>query len=158
MTQAEPSDDHRIVHLRFKPLWLYVDAVREFCGFFARATFENDDLGERVSIVVHELVENAIRYGDDKDLELRIERGPSEILVRVANTASEERADHLKKVFASFSGRPPAEAYIEALKRAATLPAAQSGLGLARVRHEGKVDLDLSLSPGRVCVTARGAP
>lgn len=158
MTQPETSDDHRIVHLRFKPLWLYVDAVREFCGFFARATFENDALGERVSIIVHELVENAIRYGDDKDLELRIERGREEISVRVANTTSDEATRKLQELFAELGNRPPAEAYIEALKRAATLPEAQSGLGLARVRHEGKVDLDLSLSPGRVCVTARGIP
>ena len=32
MVETE-SERTRLVQLRFKPLWLYVDAVREFCGF-----------------------------------------------------------------------------------------------------------------------------
>jgi len=40
--ETSDAGTDRLVQVRFKPLWLYVDAVREFCGFFARATFEND--------------------------------------------------------------------------------------------------------------------
>ncbi|HEX4477021.1 MAG TPA: hypothetical protein VH142_18150 [Polyangiaceae bacterium] len=158
MTQVEAPDSHRLVQLRFKPLWLYVDTVREFCGFFAKATFDDDAIGERVAVVVHELVENAIRYGNDKELELRIERGVTEVLVRVANTTSDEQAENLKRTFAELHRVSAAEAYVQALKRAATLPETQSGLGLARIRHEGRVNLDLSITPGRVCITARGVP
>jgi hypothetical protein len=154
---AEPSSAHRLVELRFKPLWLYVDEVREFCGFFARATFEDAEVGERVRLVVHELVENAIRYGDDRELELRLERSEGAVVIRVANTTSEERAAKLAALFAEMMSSPAAVAYANALQTAVTKPAIESGLGLPRIRAEGQVDLELEMQPGRVCITARGA-
>lgn len=157
MTEVSPDETSRLVQLRFKPLWLYVDAVREFCGFFARASFEDDKLGQRVGIVVHELVENAVRYGDEQELELMVERGGSDVVVRVANTTTQDRADKLRKVFDEISQHTPGEAYARALRHAASLPEAESGLGLPRIRYEGQVDLRLEVTPGRVAITARGA-
>jgi len=153
----ETNGSHRLVQLRFKPLWLYIDAVREFCGFFARATFEDAELGQRVGLVVHELVENAVRYGDDQELELRVERSIAGIAVHVANTTSEARVARLKKVFDELMSLRPADAYKRALRNAALLPPSESGLGLPRIRYEGQVDLELDASPGRVAITARGA-
>jgi hypothetical protein len=146
----------RLVQLRFKPLWLYVDAVREFCGFFARATFEDDGLGQRVGLIVHELIENAVRYGDEKDLEVRLERNDEEVVVSVANTTTDERAEKLRGVFDALVKLAPADAYTRALHHAASLPSTESGLGLPRVRYEGKVELSLAITPGKVTITARG--
>ncbi len=145
-----------MVHLRFKPLWLYVDAVREFCSFFARATFDDREVGQRVGLVVHELVENAIRYGNDAELELRVEHWESELGVVVANTTTEERADELGRIFRILHEMDPENAYVDAVKASASRPAGLSGIGLARVRHEGRVSLELAREPGRVTVTARG--
>jgi len=146
----------RMVQLRFRPLWLYVDQVREFCGFFARATFGADAVGERVGLVVHELVENAIRYGDERDLELCLERNGERVEISVANTTSPERASDLQEFLSDLLTLPAEQAYVRALEMAASRPAEQSGLGLARVRYEGQCDLELSVSADRVCVTARG--
>ena len=156
MRETTDAGTDRLVQVRFKPLWLYVDAVREFCGFFARATFENDGLGQRVGLIVHELVENAVRYGDDKELEVRLERRDDEVVIRVANTTNDERAQKLRGVFDELAKLSPAEGYTRALKHAATLPAAESGLGLPRIRYEGRVDLALDVAPGKVTITARG--
>jgi hypothetical protein len=146
----------RLVHLRFKPLWLYVDAVREFCGFFARATFENEAVGQRVGLIVHELLENAVRYGDEKELEVRFERSNDAILISVVNTTTDERAGKLRALFEEMTTLTPVAAYNRALTRSASLPATESGLGLSRVRYEGQVELQLETSPGRVSITARG--
>lgn len=154
MSEEQPA--HRLVELRFKPLWLYVDHVREFCGFFARATFDDEALGQRVGLVVHELVENAIRYGDEKELELRIERSEGGVLVCVANTTSDESARRLQEAFDRMLELLPEVAYTRAMERAVMLPSTESGLGLPRVRYEGQVDLNLEVGPGRVCITARG--
>lgn len=154
---AEESPAHRLVELRFKPLWLYVDQVRELCGFFARATFEDEIVGERVRLVVHELVENAIRYGDDRELELRLERTTHGLMIRVANTTSAERASKLAAHFAQMMTSSAADAYARALQSAVTRPSSESGLGLPRIRCEGQVELELETQPGRVCITARGA-
>jgi hypothetical protein len=145
-----------LVQLRFKPLWLYVDKVREFCGFFARSTFDDASLGERVALIVHELIENAIRYGDDQELDLRIERVAESVVIAVANTATAEDSLRLKEVFDQLMSQPAQDAYMKALIRAPGLPQTESGIGLPRVRFEGQVDLELDISPGRVCVTARG--
>lgn len=154
---AEGLSNSRLVELRFKPLWLYVDEVREFCGFFARATFEDAAVGDRVGLVVHELIENAIRYGDEKELELRMERSGASVVIRVANTTSDERAKRLSAIFEEMMAVPAAESYARAMRTAAGRPAIESGLGLPRVRCEGQVDLELEVAPGRVCITARGA-
>jgi hypothetical protein len=156
MLETRECGRDRLVQLRFKPLWLYVDAVREFCGFFARATFEDDGLGQRVGLIVHELIENAVRYGDDQELELRLERSNDDVVIRVINTTTEERATSLRKVIEELTRLSPADAYTRALHHAASLPPSQSGLGLPRVRYEGRVELELDTSPGKVSITARG--
>lgn len=154
---AEGVSNNRLVELRFKPLWLYVDEVREFCGFFARASFEDAAVGERVGLVVHELVENAIRYGDEKELELRMERSDGLVVIRVANTTTEERAQKLAAIFEDMMSISAPDAYVRAMQSAAGRPSIESGLGLPRARWEGQVDLELQREPGRVCITARGA-
>ena len=155
--EADANPVDRMVQLRFRPLWLYVDEVREYCGFFARATFGGDTVGERVGLVVHELVENAIRYGDERDLELSLERNGERIMISVANTTSEAQAQGLAAFLGELATLPPEQAYGHALEKSVTRPADQSGLGLARIRYEGQCDLELQVLPGRVRVTARGA-
>ena len=154
---ADVNAVDRMVQLRFRPLWLYVDQVREFCGFFARATFGTDAVGERVGLVVHELVENAIRYGDERDLELSLERSGERIMISVANTTSEQQVGSLRAFLSDLVQLPPEQAYSQALAASVTRPEGQSGLGLARVRYEGQCELELHVSPGKVRMTARGA-
>ena len=154
---SEGDSVERMVQLRFRPLWRYVDEVREFCGFFARATFRDEEIGQRVGIVVHELLENAIRYGDERELELLLERAGARVVISVANTTSDERVDALRAYLASLRELPPDEAYARALQNAASSSETQSGLGLARIRCEGQFDLELHATPGRVRVTATGA-
>lgn len=154
---AQDTLANRLVELRFKPLWLCIDQVREFCGFFARETFADAAIGDRVGLVVHELIENAIRFGDEKELELRMERTDGLVVIRVANTTTDENAKQLEAAFAETMKGSPVDAYANALKTAVQQPSASSGLGLPRIRCEGQVDLELELTPGRVCITARGA-
>ncbi len=157
MHETNEARSDRLVQLRFKPLWLYVDAVREFCGFFARTTFEDDGLGQRVGLIVHELIENAVRYGDEQELEVRLERARHEVIISVVNTTTDERANKLRKIFDNLAAVSPDAAYARALSHAASLPKTESGLGLPRIRYEGRVELELQTSPGKVCITARGA-
>jgi hypothetical protein len=157
MHETNEARSDRLVQLRFKPLWLYVDAVREFCGFFARTTFDDEGLGQRVGLIVHELIENAVRYGDEQELEVRLERAKHEVIISVVNTTSDERATKLRRIFDDLAALPPATAYARALEHASSLPTTESGLGLPRIRYEGNVELALETSPGKVCITARGA-
>jgi hypothetical protein len=75
-----------------------------------------------VGLIVHELVGNAVRYSDDQDLEPRIERDGVEIVIRVANTTSDDRADRLKARSAELTTLVACGSYTRALQHAAVLP------------------------------------
>jgi len=151
---AVRDESHRLVQLRFKPVWLYADYVRDFCGFFARSSFDDDALAQRIGVIVQELIENAVRHGDEEELELSIECKGGALVVCVTNTTTEDRAERLKKVLDELAAVSPAEAYERALRQAGS--PGETGLGLPRVRYEGRVDLELQTCPGRVAIIARG--
>src|SRR3954462_43790 len=105
------GSSHRLVMLQFEPLWDYIDDVRDFCSGFVRRSFGDDEVGQGVGMIVHELVENAIRYGDEKELTLRIERSDDAIVVCVANTATDSAGMRLRKVMQELEDLSPAEAF-----------------------------------------------
>ena len=105
------------------------------------------DTGQKVGMIVYELVDNAVRYGDGGELVLRIERTESSIVVCVANATTDEKAARLRRVLREISNLPPAEAFAQALRRSVTLPPSESGLGLPRVRLEGDAELQLDTAP-----------
>src|SRR5690349_15426043 len=111
MRDGNELQPNRLVELRFKPLWLYVVAVREFCGCCARASFGDEELGQRVGLVVHEILENAVRYGDEQELELRMERNEKEVVICVVNTTTDDRARKLRELVDELNSQTPAAAY-----------------------------------------------
>jgi hypothetical protein len=148
-----------IVQLKLRPMWRHVDGIRKFCDFFTSESFDNHTLGERVGVVIHELTENAIKYshgGDSAELELLIRRDDEQIEIVVANSPAPEHLPALRAAFEALSAAPAEEAYVAAMRRAAALPEGQSGLGLARVRHDCDVELSLSIDDDLARITAKG--
>ncbi len=148
-----------IVHLRLRPMWRHVDGIRKFCDFFTAESFDNETLGERVGVVIHELTENAIKYsreGDSAELELSIRHDDGQIEIVVANSPAPEHIDTLRRAFQTLATASAEEAYLSAMRRAATLPDGQSGLGLARIRHDCDVELTLAVDDGLARITAKG--
>ncbi|MGE0788279.1 MAG: hypothetical protein AB7S26_21580 [Sandaracinaceae bacterium] len=155
----ESKTAERVVQLRFQPLWRYIDGIRNFCDFFAVATFDDAAVGARIGLVVHELVENAIRYSSRHEaaqLELYVVSLGRSIEVRVANSADAEQVGRFEKAFEHLAG-DPRDVYLRAMERARSLPADQSGLGLPRVQFEGQMSLTLEQPrSGVVEVCAKG--
>ncbi|HVJ16104.1 MAG TPA: DUF6272 family protein [Polyangiaceae bacterium] len=140
-------------------MWRHVDGIRKFCDSFTAASFDNRTLGERVGVVIHELTENAIKYsraGDSAELELSISHENDRIEVVVANSPAPEHVTALQSIFEKLCAAPAEEAYVAAMRRAATLPEGQSGLGLARIRHDCDVELSLSIENDLARITAKG--
>ena len=86
---------------------------------------------------------------------LRIERSDDAIVVCVANTTTEDGGTRLRQVMRELEDLSPAEAFERALRRTTSLPAKESGLGLPRILHEGKAELQVDIAPGRVSIMAR---
>lgn len=154
--------NEHLVFMRFRPMWAYITGTREFCRFFCATTFDQPDVAERVQLVIQELLENAVKYSSDSatcDVELAItELGSKEIEIAVSNFGSPNALVKLSAELARIALLSPEEAYVSAVQRAATLPDGSSAeMGLARVRFEGRVDIESSqTTDGRIRVTCRG--
>jgi anti-sigma regulatory factor (Ser/Thr protein kinase) len=150
------------LHVELASQWERVDTMREAVSHLIRVATDNEELGWALSMVGAELLENAIKYGSGSDVLFRLVQDADELRVEVTNNGAYE-SDHLRTLQTQVqwlnSFADPSEAYRKVLARVyegADLSGSESGLGLARIRHEGECELacDCSL-PGRVTVIAR---
>jgi hypothetical protein len=151
--------DQRFVSLKFRPLWAYIDGIREFCAFFCEATFGDPEMVERFRIVSHEALENAVKYSAapaEDEVELEIYADEKHVNLTIINTASPEDIKILKEELGIVYSQAAEQAYAEAIERAMTLPEDSSRLGLARMRAEGRVELSIEEEDaGRLRLTAK---
>lgn len=155
---SKPFEGH-LVHVRLRPLWAYIEGIREFGAFFCETTFDKEDLVERVRLVTHELLENAVKYSRTEwsEIEFSIRAERDTFQISVTNYATKESADCLEQDLDFVLSEAAESSYRSAIKRAAGGPQGQSKLGLARIRYEGQVDLSIRRDDqGMVCVTAKG--
>jgi hypothetical protein len=159
MAQLAVSPDiNRIIHIRLRPLWAYLDGIREFAKFFCTTTFD-EAVAERAQLVIHEMLENAVKYSerDANDVELSIRSDGKLLDISVTNRPSTDALGVLREEFANLSSRDAETAYFEAVTRASALPNGVSRLGLARMRFEGRFELAMDEdTDGRIRVTAHG--
>ncbi len=146
--------------MRFRPAWTYIDGVREFVRFFCEKTFDGGDLAERARMVIQETLENAVKYstqGERSELELSISRDDGHLEISVSSLPDPAHYDTLKQQLAEIQDTEPEQAYIKAFERAALNPSSSAQLGLARIRYEGGVELQLrDEDQGRIRIVARG--
>jgi hypothetical protein len=110
-----------------------------------------------VAMAAHELVENAAKYCTDRKATLRVqveerELGPF-IAVVIRNPTTPARIAGLKAAFSEMAAAAdPMEYYLEVMQR--DLGPGQSGLGLARLRAEGDLEMDLRVLDDVVEISA----
>ena len=154
--RAGDPNVERLVYVRFRPAWAYLDAIREFTSIFCKTTFD-DDMAERARMVIHEMLENAIKYSEEVDLEVTLTRAAAGVELAVTSRPLAQHLAHLRKELTALFQLPAEEAFMRAMERAADLPNGEARLGLARVRLEGRFDLSVEeLDDGRVRLVARG--
>ncbi len=144
------ENSERLIYVRFRPAWAYLDGVREFCRFFCATTFENEEVAERMTVVVQEALENAVRYSNTKgnDLEISVESDGTNIEVAIESEPGPGHLERLRAELAQLNAMAPEEAYAMALQRAAEATVeGLRGFGLARILYEGKMDLRLCELP-----------
>lgn len=114
-------------------------------------------------MVAQELLENAVKYGDDaagQPVHLSIQVAPAEVTIEVKNRvvsddAQLHRFDQAVQWLRGF--QDPFEAYVERLKlvSAESYRGGQSGLGLARIAYEAKCLVDFYVDElGTLAVSA----
>jgi hypothetical protein len=143
MKMADQALGAPTIAVRFPPIWTHIQPL----STYASALLEVNGKGnaaERVSIVVNELLENAVKYGDpaaEVTFELFADTGQT-IVVRVTNKAHPSRVGILERELKRNAAATPKEAFARALERLQHLPEGSSMLGLSRVALEAELGID----------------
>jgi len=135
-----------------------VSTVRRFVDLVAEQMGVGADISRRVALTVHELFENVAKYGQQRRgvlrLDVETEGRQHKLLVTVKNYTSRSQVDRLQQVFQAMETGPDALTYYFTLLRRQD----QSGLGLARIRAEGEMQLSLAVSGEEVSICATSEP
>jgi len=126
----------------------------------SRRILHDEDVGWRLAMVAHELLDNARKFGRGEVARLRfaIEPAPGGHSAHVNVESRSSRADiaHLKSVCDELAQSSDVQAsYLGAMRRAALGHDDSSGLGLARICAEGEMALSVAVDDDCVVVHAR---
>ena len=121
---------------------------------------EDEDAIFRVAMTAHELLENAAKYASDGKARLEVAINPrgEDAIVRVAvtNNSTPEHIGQLGVCYAEMNAKPDAMAHYFTLMRLNAKAGALSRLGLARVRAEGEMEIEVDVEGQIVKVVASG--
>ena len=121
---------------------------------------DDEDAIFRVAMTAHELLENAAKYASDGKARLEVSvqpRGEDAVVrVVVTNNAAREHIDQLGTCYAEMNANRDAMAHYFSLMRLNAKAGALSRLGLARVRAEGEMDIEIDIQGETVKVVASG--
>ncbi len=159
-TRTGTSASVPAVSMRFRPATDYLDGIREFALFFCKRTFSDNEIAQRVTVIVQEALENALKYsfpGSQSELHMEVDADRNQMAISVASEPDPAHLEELRKELVELYKRDAEAAYFFAFQRAANNPTGPSHIGLARIRYEGKADIQLHESDGRIRFTATGA-
>lgn len=118
------------------------------------------DATSRVAMAAHELMENVAKYssGGEGSVEVELSQrdGQSYVQVSTRNRASPEQRETLQYLISELRRADDPIAYYDSVI-VKSLRSKGSGLGLARIRAEGKMDVDLSIDGDEVTISAQGS-
>ncbi len=140
----------------FCPTERLATAVLRLVASFCSMT----NVSSRFYMAAHELAENITKYsvGPCVSLELALEEGDSACImkIRARNQASPERLREVERRFAELGAAiDPVKHYDHLICSTAMLEGV-SGLGLARIRAEGGLDLEYSIEGSELTIVASG--
>jgi anti-sigma regulatory factor (Ser/Thr protein kinase) len=152
---AEAPGERPGFSIRLVPTWEQIEPLRVYLGAWLRSRAPADAI-DRAGLVIQELLENAVKYGDpaiDIELSVQVSRGGNFIDVRVTNHAHPSRIAILERELKRARENDPQEAFTRAIERLQKLPKGTSMLGLSRVALEST--LEYEVGRGSVTVIAR---
>jgi hypothetical protein len=115
-----------------------------FIRAYARGRFATS-IAERLALASNELLDNAVRYGSlAREFHYRLELDDARVAVCVRNTTVLTRVEMLNAQLRRLQASP-AQVYVSELERSTLTGGRRSMLGLARIRHEAEMELELTL-------------
>jgi hypothetical protein len=146
------------IRLDFSPEVRLISRTSKYVCDFYREVLADPDASDRVMLAAHELLENAAKYSADGlghlEIELVERAGRPLVRIRTSNRARPDRLTELRRFFDESGRCSDAIALYDRMIARSAQRTEGSGLGLARVRAEGEMDLSFSVNGDEVTITA----
>jgi anti-sigma regulatory factor (Ser/Thr protein kinase) len=143
--------------LDFHPAMRLVSRTRQYLDAFYGELLSDPDETYRLTLTVHELLENLVKYSVESRSQLlvglREDAGQTYARVETRNSSSPQRIADLQQLLEGFSTAPDAITAYDALL-ASSIDRDGSGLGLARIRAEAGMRLECDISGNEVTIRA----
>ena len=148
------------IEFKVKPEWDEIEKIRNESAVFLHAHKFTDDTIHSLLMIISELIENGIKYGNFEMTENRvvviinIERNA--LTIEVLNPGNENSDKHLSRLDKTIQWirgyQDPFEAYIERIKEVSKKPLkdTESGIGLVRIAYEGQAVLDFFVGENNI--------
>jgi len=140
------------IEFDIKPDWNAIEKVRNQSTDFLQSHGISDDAVHSLSMIISELIENGIKYGNFENLDRRISVSlnidDNNVTIEVNNPVDHKAVTHLSRLDKTIQWirgyQDPFEAYINRIKEVSKKPLQdeESGIGLVRIAYEGKALLD----------------
>jgi anti-sigma regulatory factor (Ser/Thr protein kinase) len=154
MTDDSPLRDRQpmasaAVFLAFEPSSAFVQRVIRWLTDFCQLTLADLELVARLRLAVSELVENVVKYGMQPNVRVEVElverEGAAILRLGTHNRSSPEYLARAVELLSELKDAPDPLAYYDRLVRESAPKLGVSGLGLARIRAEGELELDFKV-------------
>ena len=142
----------RTIRLTKNPDWDDIEEVRIECDKFFKIHNLSENDSHSLVMIISELMENCIKYGDfsiqNSQIEISVNLHGSSVVIELINPVSGNNEIDLKKLDRTIQWirgyQDPFEAFIERIRKVSKkgLHDMESGLGLVRIAYEGKAVLD----------------
>ena len=145
--------------LKIQPHPRMVSIIRRFVEESFEKLVGDPEAVFRVSLAVHELLENAAKYsvGDEAGLHVQFASDGNSARIELTNTTTPEHIGRLKACVEEIQqSTKPFELYQTLMRRTYGIQD-ESGLGLARIRAEGELDLSIKIQGREVTIIAVSA-
>lgn len=152
-----PGDQAIYLVLKMKPPWVFIDEIRRFVESFCACASLESGREAQLALAVHELMQNAVPHSQGRHVDLELEMDPAQdaISVKVSNPCTDQAFAVLDERLRRMNSEPDAlRHYLRIMKESPAT--ARGGLGLARIRFEGQLELSAQREGDRVTVTGTG--
>src|SRR5690606_4190341 len=128
---------------------VFMQRVIRWLTDFCQLTLADLELVARLRLAVSELVENVVKYGMQPNVRVEVELierdGRPVLRLGTRNRTSADSLQRAIELLSELKSAPDPVAYYDQLVLESAPRAGVSGLGLARIRAEGELDLDFKV-------------
>lgn len=155
-TESTARSSKLLLEVRLETSPQLLQQMSDFIGAYSKYRFQ-PRTAERIALASYELVENAVSYGSvSGDVLFSLLESDHFVEIQVTNDASAGRVTNLRAKLELLQADAE-KVFLDEMGKSMSGSGARAALGLARVCHEGQMDLECEVEGNRVTMRAKCA-